>query len=193
MTGQSAARWRPLRLPLRRSRRPFPPVDLTLGRWVPGWLLNAAAAVAVPALVLLAAGRTGLPTTPAVLLALALAAWAAARPGPGPGHTAVAAAAVILLGSTAAPFDPAALWLAPLGYAAVRLGWWAAHVGPRTRVELAALRRAGARDLVVAGTGAALGLGAWALAGRPVEGLLALGVAALAALAWFVVRRHDGE
>lgn len=194
MTARHQTLAAPVRLLERlRGRRPLPSVEVTLRPWVPGWSIRAATAAAVPTLVLLGAGRTNLLPGIAVALAVAMATWAATRPGPGPAHVAVVVTALLLLGSAAAPFDPAALWLAPLGYAVVRLGWWSAQAGLRARIELDALRHAAARDVVVLGTSVLLGLGAWALAGRPVEALVALGVAALAGLAWTAVRLHDGE
>ena len=184
-----AARWRTLA----RRPRPLPPVDVAMRAWVPGWALRVAAVVLVPATVLLGAARTDVLPGVGVATALALGAWVAVRPGPGPAHVAVVVTAVLLLGSGDAPFDPAALWLAPLGYAAVRLGWWSAQAAPRSRVELDLLRHAAGRDLVVLGATVALGLGARALAGSPVEALVALGVVGLAGLAWLVVRLHDGR
>ncbi|MCA5894758.1 hypothetical protein LEP48_15570 [Isoptericola sp. NEAU-Y5] len=178
---------------LRLDRRPLPLVEVTVGPWVPGWVFRLAACVAVGALVLLAAGRTGLLPTIAVGAALLLAAWAAARPGPGPAHVAVVASAVILLGTGTTPFDAAVLWLAPLGYVAVRLGWWASWLGPLARVEVAALGRAAARDAVVVLATFPVALAAWVVAGRPVAALVVLGFVALAAFAWIIARRHDGR
>ncbi|MCK9793614.1 hypothetical protein M1843_07640 [Isoptericola sp. 4D.3] len=173
--------------------RPLPVVGVELGRRLPGWALRAALVVAVLVLVVGAGTRTSLVTELPVVVALVLAGWSAVRPGPAPAHVALVAAALMLLGSTSAPFDPAALWLAPWGYLATRLGWWAGHVAPTDRVELAALRRTLVRDAVVVVVTLATGGAAWALAGRPVPWLVGLGVAALAALAWTAVRRDDGE
>jgi hypothetical protein len=186
------ARARSVARSIGRRDRPLPRVTVALGRWVPGWAIRAAAVVVTPSLVLLAAARAHLVVTAVVVIAIALAAWTAVRPGPGPAHVAAALAAAGLLGSPAAPFDPAALWLAPLAYVTVRLGWWAHLVAPTDRVEAAALRHVAARDLVVAAVTVLLGAVSWAVAGRPVDGLVALGVAALAAVAWLSVGRHDG-
>jgi hypothetical protein len=173
--------------------RPLPVVGVRLGRWLPGGVLRTAFVAGVVVLLLAAGARTTLVTELTAVLAGVLAVWAAVRPGPAPAHVTLVTAALLLLGSTAAPFDPAALWLAPLGYVVTRLGWWASHVGATDRVELAALRRSLARDGAVVAVALAIGGTAWALAGRPVPWLVALGVVALAALAWTAVRRDDGE
>lgn len=177
---------------LRREDRPLPWVKVEHGPAVPGWTLRAVFVLAVPALVLLAASRTAVPTGLVATIVAGLAAWALLRPGAGTAHGAVVAAALLLTGAPA-PFDPAALWLAVLGYAVVRLGWWASHTGLRARVELAALGRAASRDAVVAVATIAVGMLAWAVAGRPVAALVALGTAALAAVAWLTLRREDGS
>ncbi|MFD6134781.1 hypothetical protein [Isoptericola sp. NPDC056618] len=173
--------------------RPLPVVGVELGRRLPGVVLRVAFVVAVAALVVAAGARTDLIAEVVVLLAGVVTVWAAVRPGPAPAHVALVTAALELLGSGAAPFDPAVLWLAPLGYLVTRLGWWASHVAATDRVELAALRHGLARDGVVVAASLAVGGAAWALAGRQVSWLVALGVVALAALAWIAVRRDDGE
>jgi hypothetical protein len=176
---------------LRGEDRPLPRVTVEHGRAVPGWVLRVAFVLAVPAFVLLAASRTAAPTGLVATIVVGLTAWALLRPGAGTVHTAVVVGALLMLGAPR-PFDPAALWLAVLGYAVVRLGWWASHTGLRARVEVAALGRAAARDAVVAGATAVVGLLAWAVAGRPVGVLVALGTAALAAVAWLALRHEDG-
>ncbi|MFE5339145.1 hypothetical protein [Isoptericola sp. NPDC056578] len=173
--------------------RPLPVVRVQVGRSLPGLVLRTAFVVAVGALVVAAGVRTDLITELVLVLAGVVAVWAAVRPGPAPAHVALVTAALELLGSNAAPFDPAVLWLAPLGYVVTRLGWWASHVAATDRVELAALRHGLARDGVVVAVALAVGCAAWALSGRQVSWLVALGVVALAALAWIVVRRDDGE
>lgn len=173
--------------------RPLPVVGVELGRRLPGAVLRVAFVVAVAALVVAAGTRTGLIAELVLVLAGALAVWAAVRPGPAPAHVALVTAALELLGSDAAPFDPAALWLAPLGYVVTRLGWWASHVAASDRVELAALRHGLARDGAVVAVTLAVGGAAWALSGRQLSWLVALGIVALAALAWIAVRRDDGE
>lgn len=176
---------------LRGHDRPLPHVTVEHGRSVPGWVLRVAFMLCVPALVLATASRTAAGTGFVAALVAVLTVWAALRPGPGSSYGAVVACALLLLGAPG-PFDPAALALAALAYAVVRLGWWASHVGLPTRVELAALAHAGARDAVVVGATTVVGAVAWAVAGRPVGALVALGTAALAALAWLALRRQDG-
>ncbi|MEL7975016.1 hypothetical protein AAG589_04070 [Isoptericola sp. F-RaC21] len=173
--------------------RPLPVVGVTLGRHVPGVALRALFVVAVAGLLLAAGARTTLITELSVAIAAVVTVWAAVRPGPAPAHVALLAAALLLLGSAAAPFDPAVVWLAPLAYVVTRLGWWASHVAAADRVELAALRHVAARDAVVLAVALVIGGAAWSLADRQVPWLVALGVAALAALAWTAVRRDDGE
>ena len=173
----------------RRRARALPVVRVEHVPAVPGLVLRAAAAVAVAALVWAAASRTTL-MAGLVLTAVAGAAlWALARPGQLPAHVAVVLSALLLLGSASTPFDPAVLWLAPLAYLAVRLSWWAGHVGWRTRVEVAVLGRSGSRDLVVAGVTSAVGALAWAVSGAALAGLVLLGGAALLALAWWLLPR----
>ncbi|MFE7408373.1 hypothetical protein [Isoptericola sp. NPDC057559] len=191
MTGLRArvrAWWRSRRA----TGRPLPAVGVETGRRLPGWTLRAAFPVAVLVLVAVAGARTTVLTELYAVLAVVLAVWAAVRPGPAPAHVALVAAALLLLGSVEAPFDPATLWLAPLGYVVTRLGWWAHHLSAVDHVELAALRRTLARDGLLVGAALVLGAAAWALAGHPVAWLVALGVVALAALAWTVVRAEDG-
>jgi len=173
--------------------RPLPVVGVRTGRRLPGWTLRAAFVVAVAALVVAAGLRTDLVVQLVLLLAGVVTLWAAVRPGPAPGHVALVIAALVLLGSRDAPFDPAVLWLAPLGYVVTRLGWWASHVVATDGVEVAAFRRSLARDGVVVAVALVVGGAAWALVGHRVSWLVALGVAALAALAWTAVRRDDGE
>lgn len=175
---------------VRRHREaPLPVVRVGHGAVVPGGALRVAAVVAVVGLVWATAARTPLPAGLVTTFAAGLALWALVRPGHVPAHAAVVASAALLLGSSDAPFDPAALWLAPLAYVTVRLNWWAGQVGRRTRVEAAALRRIGTRDVVVLAGAVAVGALAWAASGTAVAGLVLLGVAAVLALAWRLLAR----
>lgn len=155
----------------------------------PGAVLRVAAVVSVTSLVGVAATRTTL--LPGVVLAVVagMALWALVRPGHVPAHVAVAVAALLLLGSTTGPFDPTVLWLVPLAYVTVRLGWWAGQVGWRTRVEVAALRRTGSRDGMVLGVALVVGCLGWAASGATVAALVLLGGAALLVLAWSLLPR----
>jgi hypothetical protein len=177
---------------LRRADRPLPEVTVDHGPAIPGWVLRLAFTAAVPLFVYAVAART--PVAPGIVTAVAVgtAVWAGINPSPAVSHLTVLIAGPLLL-TTPGPFDPSVLWLAPLGYAMTRLGWWASHTGLRTRVELAALGRAAARDSAVILVTLAIGAAAASLAGRPVGAVVALGSAALAALAWLALRRHDED
>ncbi|GAA1985529.1 hypothetical protein GCM10009718_23590 [Isoptericola halotolerans] len=173
----------------RRTERPLPRVRVEHGRTVPVWVLRTAAGAAVAALVLASGRRSGLVLEPVVVLAVLLAAWAVWRPGGLSAHLAVLLAGLMLLGSSVSPVDPAVFWIAPCGYLAVRLCWWAGRSGLRSRVELAVLRRSGGRDLAVVAASLVVGGGAWLVAGVPVGGLVVIGGAALLALAWSLLPR----
>ena len=175
---------------VRRSReRALPVVRVEHGPVVPGALLRVSAVAAVAALVGAAASRTALVTELVLVVVVGAASWMLVRPGHAPAHAAVVGSALLLLGSSAAPFDPAMLWLVPSAYLTVRLGWWAGQVGWRTRVEVAALRRSGSRDVMILGVAAVVGGVAWAASGAAVAGLVLIGGAALVALAWSVLPR----
>ncbi|WP_277210355.1 hypothetical protein [Isoptericola croceus] len=173
----------------RRAARPLPAVRIEHGRAVPGWTFRIGATFAVAGLLAGAGSRSGLVDGVVVAVTIGLTVWAAVRPGRTTGHLAVLVAGLFLLGSPAAPFDPAALWLAPLAYLAVRLGWWAERAGRRSRVETAALWRSGRRDVAVVGATVAIGGLASVATGTPVAGLVLLGGAALLALAWWLLPR----
>ena len=177
---------------LRPPERPLPVVTVDHGPALPGWLLRLAFTAAVPLFVYAVTAGTVVAPGLVTLVAAGATAWAALRPGPSVSHLTVVVGALLLL-TAPGPFSPAALWLAPLGYVMTRLGWWAAHVGPQTRIELAALGRAAARDGLVILVTLALGAAALSLAGTPIPAVVALGSAALAALAWLALRRHDGD
>jgi hypothetical protein len=159
----------------RRRERPVPVVRVEHGP--------------VATLVWAAAARTTLLPDLVLAAAAGMALWALVRPGHVPAHAGVVLSALLLLASTAGPFDPAALWLAPFAYVTVRLGWWAGQVGWRTRVEVAALRRTGSRDGVVLGLAVVVDGLAWAASGVAVAGLVLLAGAALLALAWWLLPR----
>lgn len=173
--------------------RPLPRVGVEAGRSVPGWALHAALAPAAAALVAVPATRSAMSPTVVVLGALVAAAWLCLRPRPAAAHAVVVLAALPVLGSPAAPFDPAVLLLVPLAFAVVRLAWWAEHVPLGGRVELGALRRGLPRAAAVVGVALALGVLALLAAGRPTAGAVALGGVALLAVAWVALRRHDGR
>ncbi|WP_402465477.1 hypothetical protein [Isoptericola aurantiacus] len=172
----------------RRQERPLPPVEVEHGPALPGGVLKTAAALAVAGLAWAAGSRTEVLPALCTVIALGLAVWTVLRPGPVPSHLAVVLAGVTLLGSSG-PFDVAVLGIAPLAYLTVRLGWWAQHVGWRTRVETAAWGAAAGRDLVVVGATVVLGGAAWALGAAAVGGLVVVGGTALVVLGWSLLPR----
>ncbi|WP_418276868.1 hypothetical protein ACNHYB_02875 [Isoptericola jiangsuensis] len=121
-------------------------------------------------------------------MAAAFALWVALRRGPAAPHLAVLIAALTMIGAPSAPFDAAVLGLAPLGLMAVRLTWWAEHVGRRTRVETAALWHVARRDLTITAVTLAVGGAGWLASGFAVGGLVVLGAAALLTLATLLLR-----
>ncbi|GAA4726900.1 hypothetical protein GCM10023216_17090 [Isoptericola chiayiensis] len=173
----------------RRHERPLPRVSVVHGPSVPGGVLRVLAALAVGGLVLLTAARTSLLPDLALSAALVLAMWTAVRPGRVPSHLAVVLSAAVLLGAQSAPFDPAVLWLAPLGFLTVRLGWWAEHTSWTGRVEWAALRATAGRDLTICGATVVLGAAAWAAAAASVGVLVVLGGIAVVAIGWAFLPR----
>jgi hypothetical protein len=177
---------------LRRTDRPLPEVTVEHRAAIPGWTLRLAFTAAVPLFVYAVAAQTYVSPGLVTAVAVVMTVWAAINPGPSVSHFTVLVSALFLL-TTPDPFLPSVLWLAPLGYAVTRLGWWASHTGPRTRVELAALGHATARDGAVILVTVAFGAVAASLAGRPIGAVVALGSAALAALAWLALRRDDED
>jgi hypothetical protein len=177
---------------LRREDPPLPEVTVEHRAVVPGWALRLAFTLAVPLFVYAVGTQAQAAPGFVATVALATMVWAAAKPGPNVSYLTVVIAAPLLLNAPG-PFAPAALWLAPLGYAMTRLAWWAAHIGLRAHVELAALGRAAARDAVVILITVAVGSVALSLAGQPIAAVAALGSVALAALAWSALRRDDGD
>lgn len=173
----------------RRLERPLPDVEVDAGPAVPGWVFRVLAPVMVGLLVAVTGLHVSL--VPQLVLACAglLALWTLVRPGPVPAHLAVLVCALALFGAPGAPFDAAVLGLAPLGYAAVRLAWWAGHVGRRTRVETSAVLRGTGRDLAVMLVTLCVGGIAWLASGFAVGGLVVLGAAVLVALVRVLLAR----
>jgi hypothetical protein len=166
----------------RQLERPLPEVEVDSGPAVPGWVFRGAAPLVVGVLPAVTGLHVGLMPQLALSCAGLLALWTVVRPGPVPAHLAVLLCALTFLGAPDAPFDAAVLGLAPLGYAAVRLTWWAGHVGRRTRVETAAVLRGAGRDLTVMVVTLCVGGVAWLASGVAVGGLVVLGAAVLVAL-----------
>ena len=164
------------------GERPLPRVGVELGWSMPGWLLRVLAAVATGLLPAIATRRAGMDPafgwTVTVVAAAVMALW----PGTGVASIVLAISGFIVALDGQGPFDPVVFALIPLGYAAVRLGWWADRVSLVARVELAALARGlGRWAAVTIGT---LGFAtvAFALAGRPSAAGLVAGGAILGGL-----------
>ncbi|QAY62654.1 hypothetical protein ET495_04585 [Xylanimonas allomyrinae] len=175
------------------GRARAPRVGVETRAWVPGAVLRVLGAVAPPAVVLAALSRSTLPFdvgTTATVGTIALLAWGLWRPGHGPSLTAIATAALLAAFTWGSGPDVAALWLAPLGYGALRLSNWAGAVGWGSRVELGALGRPALRDAVV--MAATLLVGALGLTVRGSSpAVLVAGAGALLALAWWVLGHED--
>lgn len=173
------------------AERPLPRVGVSLGAAVPGWLLRAAAVIAVGGLLTVATQRTGMyPGLGWTIVGIAIAVtvvW----PTTAFAHAAVVAAGFLIALDGQGPFDPVVFALIPLGYAAVRLAWWAERVSLAARVELAAFVPGLGRECAFVGGTLALGAVAFLLVGRPSAAGVVLGGVGLAALAWLVavVRR----
>ena len=169
------------------TRTPGPEIDC--GPTVPGWALHLGLAAAAVAVFLAAAAGTGLPVGIMVTVSLIIVVTATvASAVRGPGY--------LTLGLSLFPATVAMLTLAPVGYtwrtpvlmvaihATVRLSWYATHVVPATRVELAVLGAEGRRFAVINGIGQAVALlaGALTIATGDGSGASWIGVAAAAAL-----------
>lgn len=143
------------------SRTPGPEIDC--GPTVPGWALHVALAAVAVAVFLAAAAGTGLPMGVMVTVTLIIVVTATvASAVRGPGY--------LTLGLSLFPATVAMLTLAPVGYtwrtpvlmlaihATVRLSWYATHVLPGTRVELAVLGAEGPRFAIINCIGQAVAL-----------------------------------
>ena len=176
----------PILRDLEPGERPLPRVDVGLGWAVPGWRLRAAAALATGALLGIATRRAGLDPafgwTATVIATTLMALW----PATGVASVALAISGLVVAVDGRGPFDPIVFGLIPLGYAAVRLAWWAERVSVVARVELAALARGLGRWVAVTAATLVLGTLAFGLAGRPSALALVAGGAALVAVVWLV-------
>ncbi len=143
------------------SRIPGPEIDC--GPTVPGWAVHLGLAAAAVGVFLAAAAGTGLPVGVMVTVILVIVVTATVGSAVrGPGY--------LTLGLSLFPATVAMLTLAPVGYtwrtpvlmvaihATVRLSWYATHVLPATRVELAVLGAEGPRFVVINCVGQAVAL-----------------------------------
>ncbi|MFD7026190.1 hypothetical protein [Promicromonospora sukumoe] len=172
-----------LRLPADPTTRPLPAVTVETGPTLPGWALRAALLVLVPALLVTAAGRAPglLPTTVAIAV-VGCTALLVLRPTPTAAGVTVVVAGVLLL--TLGEPGPLGLAVALLAYLVARCTWWAAHVPPRGRTEVAALLTGRRRDVVVLGATALLGALALLASGTTLPGVVLLAALAVAGTAF---------
>lgn len=181
------------------AARPLPEVTTETGPTLRGWVLRAVLLVLTPLLVLTAASRTpGLADALVWSVVLLSTGLLVIRPTPTTAGGVVVVSGVLLWGLESEPFDPWSLVVALLAYLLARTTWWAAHLPPRGRVEIAALLVGWPRDLAVLGGTGLLGGLALLVSGATVPGavlLAALAVAgvALLALATGSAARDDGQ
>jgi hypothetical protein len=169
------------------DERPLPRIGVSLGAWVPGWVLRAAAAFATGAVLAIGTQRVGMyPGIGWTVVGIAMA-LVAIWPAPILALTATVLTGLLIALDGYGPFDPVAFALFPLAYAAVRSAWWAERVAPTARVELAALVRGLGRGCVVVGGTLGLGAGAFVLAGQASAGAVIAAGVALVALVWLVI------
>lgn len=169
------------------TRPPGPEIDC--GPTVPGWGVHLGLAAAAVGVFLAAAAGTGLPVGVVVTVSLIIVVTATATATVrGPGY--------LTLGLSLFPATVAMLTSAPVGYtwrtpvlmvavhATVRLSWYATHVLPATRVELAVLAAEGRRFAVINCIGQAVALiaGVLTVATADGSGVGWTGVAGAAAL-----------
>ncbi|MFI2364309.1 hypothetical protein [Promicromonospora sp. NPDC019610] len=176
------------------TARPLPEVTVETGPTLRGWTLRVALLVLVPALFLTAASRTPELSTGIVwILAALFAILLTTRPTPAAAAGALVLAAVLFWGLAPSPdpgtgsgpaFDPWSLLVALQGYLVARLTWWAAHVPPRGRAEIAALLTGWRRDLVVLGGTALLAALAMLVSGAALPGAVLLAALAVLVLAF---------
>jgi len=129
--------------------RPLPRVGVRAGAMVPGWALRVVAAACAAGCPLLAGGHTFLPGALAKVAAVVFGLVTLWRPGYEVVCWAIPVSAVLLVTSSRAPFDPVALWVALLGYLALRLAMAAALLPWNGRAQPRAVLTW--RDLVIVG------------------------------------------
>lgn len=201
MTRYLIAEWiRQLRLRLHDpAARPLPEVTTDTGPTLRGWVLRLALLVLTPALILTAAARTpGLPDALVWTIVALSTGLLVARPTPSTAGGVVVLSGTLLWGLTSEPFDPWSLVVALLAYLLTRVTWWAAHLPPRGRAEIAALLVGWRRDLAVLGGTGLLGGLAMLASGAAVPGAVLLAALAVAGLAFLALAtggsaRDDGR
>ncbi|WP_129790187.1 hypothetical protein [Promicromonospora panici] len=201
MTRYLIAEWiRQLRLRLHDpARRPLPEVTAETGPTLRGWVLRLALLALTPALLLTAASRSpGIPDPMVWTLVLLCTGLLVARPTPTTAGGVVVLSGVLLWGLDSEPFDPWSLLVALLAYLLSRATWWAAHLPPRSRAEIAALLVGWRRDLAVLGGTGLLGGLAMLTSGAALPGAVLLAALAVVGIAFLALAtggsaRDDGR
>lgn len=179
--------------------RPLPEVTAETGPTVRGWAFRVALLVLTPLLLLTAASRTpDLADALVWSVVLLCTGLLVVRPTPATAGGVVLVSGVLLWGLTSEPFDPWSLVVALLAYLLTRATWWAAHLPPRGRVEIAALLVGWRRDLTVLGGTGLLGGLAMPASGATVPGAVLLAALAVAGVAFLALAtggpaRDDGQ
>jgi hypothetical protein len=181
------------------AARPLPEVTAETGPTVRGWVLRLALLLLTPALILTAAARTpGLPDALIWPITLLCTGLLVARPTPATAGGVVVLSGILLWGLASEPFDPWSLAVALLAYLLTRITWWAAHLPPRGRAEIAALLVGWRRDLAVLGGTGLLGALAMLASGAAVPGAVLLAALAVVGIAFLALAtggsaRDDGR
>lgn len=181
------------------AARPLPEVTADTGPTLPGWVLRLLLLGLSPLLLLTAAARTpDLPDTLLWSVALLGTGLVVLRPTPTTAGGIIVVSGVLLWGLDAEPFDPWSLVVTLLAYLLARTTWWAAHLPPRGRVEIAALLVGWRRDLTVLGATALLGGLALLVSGTTTPAAILLAALAVAGTAFLALAtggraRDDGQ
>jgi len=181
------------------ATRPLPEVTADTGPTLRGWVLRLALLLLTPALLLTAAGRSpGIPDSMVWTLVLLCTGLLVARPTPTTAGGVVLLSGVLLWGLDSEPFDPWSLVVALLAYLLARVTWWAAHLPPNGRAEIAALLVGWRRDLAVLGGTGLLGALAMLASGAAVPGAVLLAALAVVGIAFLALAtggsaRDDGR
>jgi hypothetical protein len=181
------------------AARPLPEVTAETGPTLRGWVLRLALVVLTPALLLTAAGRSpDVPDSMVWTIVLLCTGLLVLRPTPTTAGGVVLLSGILLWGLASEPFDPWALVVALLAYLLTRVTWWAAHLPPRGRAEIAALLVGWRRDLTVLAATGLLGALAMLASGAAVPGAVLLAALAVVGIAFVALAttgsaRDDGR
>jgi hypothetical protein len=181
------------------AARPLPEVTAETGPTLRGWVLRLALLLLTPALLLTAAGRSPeVPDSMVWTIVLLCTGLLVLRPTPTTAGGVVLLSGILLWGLASEPFDPWALVVALLGYLLARVTWWAAHLPPRGRAEIAALLVGWRRDLAVLAATGLLGALAVVASGAALPGAVLLAALAVVGIAFVALAttgsaRDDGR